>query len=99
MATKMTKTQQKARQTTHSDLAKKYGPARFAHARDMVRAEEGVKRLTKPAQWAAAVEIAKIAKRRHEAVSLYKVDKVAKRTKKEGTEPGYYTKLKKSSTR
>ena len=89
-----TKSQMKAKQVTHSDLAKKYGVKRVAHARDMVRAEEGVKRLTKPEQWAAVGEIAKISKRRHDKVTLYKVDKVAKRTKKEGVEPGYYTTLK-----
>ena len=79
----------KRRSTTHSDLAKKYPADIVAHARDMVRAETGKKRLNTQEEWAYVGELAKLATKHRKKLSLYKVDRVAKRTKKEGVEPAY----------
>lgn len=96
---KETKTAQKKRETTQSPLADKYSKARVAKARDIVRAEVGKKRLSTPGEWAAVGEIAKLAEKHGKKLSLYKADRIAKRTKAEGPKKGYYTKLAKAAPR
>jgi len=84
----------KARLTTKSPLAKKYPKKDVARARDTVRAEEKVKVLRTPKEWAAVGEIAKLEAEKGKKISLYKIDAIAKRTKKSGKEP-YYKKITK----
>lgn len=83
----------KKRTTSHSDLVDKYGKDQVSRARDMVRAETGKKILRTPAEWAAVGQIVKEAKKHGKKLTLYKVDRVAKRTKAKGVEKGFYAKL------